>query len=405
MNERNRSSSSSLLGGAMGLLVVASAAAWSSCGGAPKNGGKAAAKPADAMPEMTAEDVTPRAVVVSAELTTEVDEQRYLATGPILQEFPPAQKAIFLVGKLKRVPTQARIEVRWFRDADPKPLLVSKVIGSDTFSFVASLHPTGRTFIPGPYSARVFVDDREVGGPSFTVTGVPPSVSGAKVTGLKISTAVGGKMKPKSPSSQFRSGVKKLYATFAVESAAEGARAAVQWFRAGEPFHEETVDVAPAGRFGAEVTAPDGLPDGEYTVVVALDGAELVETGFQVGDVAAVGSGPRVDRLAFGRAIGADNMPTAEVEFFSRQDDAVRCGLRFLDLPPGSEISIQWTAVGDSGSDPIVYHTTKSAVPSGGSGTMAAEWRQPASGFEPGRYKVSVLVGGAVLAEREFTIE
>ncbi len=406
MNERNRFPSSPCRRAAWPLLALAGAAAIlsSGCGGATSREPKAVAQPADALPKMTAEDAVPRAVLVSAELTTAVDEQRYVATGPVLQEFAPNAKAIYMVGKLKRVPTQARIEVRWFRDADAKPVLISKVFGSDTFSFVASLTRTGRAFVPGSYSARIFVDDREVGGPSFTVTGAPPSLTGAKVSGLAVSTAVGGKMKPKHPASQFRSGTGTLYATFAVDGAAEGASASVQWLRNGETFQEQVVDVAPTGRFGADVSAPDGLPDGKYSVVVALDGAEIVESGFTVGD-ASPGSGPRVDKLAFGRELGSDSMPTTEVEFFSRHDDAVRCGLRFLDLPADSEISIQWTAVGDSGSDPIVFHTTKSAVPAGGSGTMAAEWRHPDSGFEPGRYKAVVLVGGEVLAEGEFTIE
>jgi len=353
---------------------------------------------------MTGEDVVPRAVVVSAELTTAIDEQRYLATAPITDEFPKESKTIYLVGKLKRVPTQARIEVRWYRDADPKPMLISKVFGSDTFSFVASLQPLGRVFIPGPYTARIFVDEREIGGPSFTILGVPPSISGAKVLGLAISTAVSGKMKPKRPTSHFKAGTTKLYATFAVENADKESSASVQWLRNGEVFHEETVDAAPFGRFGVEVTAEDGFPDGSYAVVVALDGADLVETAFTVGDTS-TGSGPRIDKMAFGRALGSDNMPETEVEFFSRSDDAVRCGLRFLDLPADSEISIQWTAVGDADSEAIVYHTTKNALPKGGSGTMAAEWRRPENGFEPGRYEAVVLVGGDVLAKREFTIE
>jgi hypothetical protein len=324
------------------------------------------------MPKMTAEDAAPRAVLVSAELTTAADEERFVATGPIASEFAPVEKRIYLVGRLKRVPADARIEVRWFRDADPKPVLVSKVNGSDTFSFVASLRPVSRVFISGPYSARIFVDDREVGGAPFTILGTPPSISGPRASGLAVSTKVGARMKPKRPASTFPSGTGRLYATFDVRDAGEGASATVQWVRNGEVFHEENIDVAPEGRFGVEVVAPDGLPDGPYTVVVALDGAEPAETGFVVGD-AGTGSGPRVDRLALGKLLGDDGMPTAETTYFSTSDDAVRCGLRFLDLPAGSELSVQWVAVPADGSDPIVYHTTRNAVPNGGSGIMAAE--------------------------------
>jgi hypothetical protein len=394
----------SALRAAVALCTLWSFAALSGCGGAGGRGEGAAAEPEAAMPEMTAEDVVSRAVLVSAELTTAVDEQRFLATGPIATEFAPDDKLIYLVGKLKRVPTQARIEVRWFRDADPKPVLVSQVHGSDTFSFVASLRPVSRVFISGPYSARIFVDDREVGGAPFTILGTPPSASGPKASGLAVSAKVGARMKPKRPGSTFPSGIGELYATFDVDAAAEGSSATVQWVRNGEVFHEENVDVAPKGRFGVQVTAPDGLPDGSYTVVVSLDGAEPAETGFVVGDAAA-GSGPRVDRLALGKLLGDDGMPTTETTYFSISDDAVLCGLRFLDLPAGSELSVQWIAVTDDGSDPIVYHTVKNAVPNGGSGTMAAEWKPPPNGFEPGSYKVVVRVGGEALAELGFTIE
>lgn len=388
---------------AAALSALCSAAALSGCGGAGKGDAATAAATEDGTPEMTAKDAAPRAVLVSAELTTAADEERFVATGPPATEFAPDEKAIYLVGRLKRVPTQARIEVRWFRDADPRPMLVSDVHGSDAFSFVASLRPLSRLFISGPYSARIFVDGREVGGASFTVLGVPPSAEGPRAGGLAVSTRVGAKMKPKRPGSTFPSGTGKLFATFDVEGAAGQASATVQWRRNGEPFHEENIDVAPRGRFGVEVVAPEGLPDGSYTVVVALDGAEPVEIGFVVGDSA--GSGPRVDRLALGKLLGEDGMPETETTYFSTSDDAVRCGLRFLDLPAGAELSVQWTALAADGSDPIVYHTTRNALPAGGSGTMAAEWKQPPNGFEPGSYRVVVLSGGAALAELGFTIE
>jgi hypothetical protein len=209
-------------------------------------------------------------------------------------------------------------------------------------------------------------------------------------------------MKAKRPSAEFEAGIKKLYATFQVDGAQEGSSATVRWLRNGVAFHEQEIEVDPEGRFGAELEAPGGIPDGSYSVSVLLGGADEVTAGFTVGDAA---SGPRVDRLLFGHALGDDNLPETDVTAFSRDDDAVRCGLRFLDLKAGSEITVQWFAVAEGGGDPVLMYTTKSAVPSGGSGTMGAEWRQPDDGFEPGSYKVVVIVGGETLAESGFTVE
>ena len=388
--------------GALALIAIPALALLAGCGGA-KGKIKGASVPAAAgeTTEVTSDDLVPRAVLVSAELTTAVDEERYVATAEKCTEFPPEQGQIFLVGKLKRLPTGARIEVRWFRDADPKPMLVSHTSGSDTFSFAASLSPLGPAFISGPYTARIFVDEREVGGAPFTVTGTPPTEEGARASEFKVSTAVGFRMKPKRPGTEFEAGTAKLYATFRVDGATEGSSAAVRWLRNGTVFQEEQIDVDSEGRFGAELGAPNGLPDGAYEVAVAVDGADEITTAFTVGDAA---GGPRVDRLLLGRALSADNLPEDEATSFSRDDDAIRCGLRFLDLEAASEISVQWLAVAEGG-EPVVAYTVKSAVPDGGSGTMGAEWPAPDGGFEPGTYKVVVLVGGVALAEREFTIE
>jgi hypothetical protein len=374
--------------GSFGLVIALLAASCVlGCGGARKNTGPAPDPAAEQDPGIAAADMIPRAVLESAEFTTAVDEQRYVATAEVRTEFSPTEPKICLVGKLKRVPTQARIEVRWFREADPKPMLVSQINGSETFSFVATLRPLGPKFIPGPYTARIFVDEREVGGGPFTVLGVPPTDEGPLASGLALSKEVGGKMKPKRPGDEFKSGTARLFATFDVRGAQEGSSASVRWVRNGAVFHEQEVEVAPEGRFGAELSAPNGIPDGSYSVEVTVDGGDEATAGFTIGDPA---SGPRVDRLELGRALGDDNLPDVEVTTFSRRDDAIRCGLRFLDLPAGSEIAVLWLALAEDGTT-VLMHTTGNAVPDGG--------------FEPGSYKVVVVVSGETLAETGFAVE
>lgn len=384
------------------LLFAIASFTLISCGGAGGRG-KSAQDLQDAEideeSKLDEEDLIPRAVLVSAVLTTEVDQKRYRATGPILSEFEPTQSVIYLVATLKDVPTQARIEVRWYRDADSTPILVSDIHGSDRFSFIADLKPAAREFIPGPYTARLFVDDREVGGPPFTILGDNPFETGPKISRLSLSTSVNRKMKPKKPSTQFDAGTKTLHATFDVAGAAPGTEIAVTWFRNGEPFSEQTLEVAPKGRFGVNVESPSGLPSGNYSVALEVLGEEKIRQDFTVGGAQ---EGTLVDKVALGLALGGDNLPVKEMTEFKADHPAIMCGLRFLDLSPGAVITVRWNLV--QGESESTYHTTRTAVPQGGSGTMGAQWA-PEGGFEEGDYKVVVLVDDEQVAQQPFTVK
>jgi len=385
------------------LLLIIAALSMLACGGADK--GKAALDAEDAEIEeesrLDEEDLVPRAVLVKAVLTTEVNQKRYRATGPIVSEFEPDQEIIYLVATLKDVPTQAEIEVRWYRDADSKPILISEIHGSDRFSFIADLRPAEKEFIPGPYSARIFVDDREVGGPSFTILGENPFEAGARLSKLKLSTRVNRKMKPKKPATAFPSGVKTLHATFDVAGAPPGTEVSVIWSRNDTPFDEQTIEVTPKGRFGANIESPSGLPSGRYAVVLEVLGEEKIRQNFAVGDQ---DEQTMIDKVALGLALGGDNLPNEETTEFKTGHPSIMCGLRFLDLPRESIITVEWKKVEDEEVE-TTYHTTRTAVPQGGSGTMGAEWIAPDDGFEEGGYKVVVLVGEERIAELGFTVE
>jgi hypothetical protein len=184
-----------------------------------------------------------------------------------------------------------------------------------------------------------------------------------------------------------------------VRDAAPATFVSVIWKRNDAVFHEEELEVEGTGRYGAQIGSESGLPPGAYLVSVEHEGATVTKRRFTVGDSS---GGPTVDKLALGLALGADNLPEQEQTSFAGDTSAVLCGLRFLDLPPESVIVIQWLRVEEDGDS--LYHTTQTAVPSGGSGTLGAAW-EPPSGFDPGTYKAAVLVGEEVLAEQEFTIE
>jgi len=375
---------------------------WSAaCGSSPKE----TASPADdyedeeaAEVKYTAEDMVPRAVLDRAELTTAVDEKRFRAAAPIQTEFSPSDKIIYFVGKLKRVPTDATIEVRWFLDRDPRPMLVSHVQGSDTFSFVASFRPEDARFVVGTYAARVFVNDEDVGGRDFVI-GHPDPTGAAMVSKVAFSTAVTGNMKPKKPTTKFKSGTKKLYVTFDVKGAEPDTSADVLWFRGDESFHSSEVGLDGNRRYGAHVESPGGLPDGEYKVEIHVGSTPAVTETVLIGKKI---GGPTVDEIEFGLVLKDNNMPKRAMTTFRRDTRVIQCGFRFIDLPPNSTIEVQWVFVGSDG-DSLMYKNV-SSLPSGGSGTMGAPW-EPGYELDRGDYKVIISVNDTPLGEESFKVE
>jgi hypothetical protein len=352
---------------------------------------------------MSAEDLAPRPVLVKAALTTEVDRDRLKVVAPPRTEFDPAVPEIFLVATLRDVPTQGRIEVRWYRDAKPRPFLETETFGSDVFTFVASGLPPGRQWRPGSYTVRVLVDGGEVGAASFTITGEDPLAGGPAVGDLKLSVAVDSKLRPKRPAGEFKRGTEEIFATFEVSNLEDPDAAEVVWKRGADVFSRQEIAIGGPGRFVANVASPGGLPDGRYEVAVEIAGEELARATFSVGSAAA---GPGIDRAALGLELTGDNMPVRELDRFPRDAGAVRLGLRFLDLPAGAAIEVRWLCGGGEWDDPdALWHTTRTAVPGGGAGTMGAAWPRPEGGFEPGPYRAVIGIDGSPLLWKEFVIE
>jgi hypothetical protein len=383
-----------LLGGTLVLALLCG------CGGSTRRGGRGGDvdEPTEEELRLTADDVEPRARLKRAELTLEVDERRYRAIAPARSEFEPNEHPIYFVGILKDVPTDSTIEVRWFKDSSPEPMLARDVQGSEKYEFISSLEPPGQEFVPGTYTVRVYVKGQEVGSEPFTILGDDPFTTGTKLQRLKLSSKVSSGMKPKNPRQRFKKGTSRVHATFDVKNAPSGTHVTARWLRNGATFHEEELDIPSDGRFGAQIFSGTGLPEGSYQVLLEWDDGGPLKSSFTVGNSAA---GPSIDTVAIGHELGDDNMPVEEITDFSRNDEAVLLGLRFLDLEPGSVITIEWTRVEEDGDS--LYHTTRTPIPNGGSGTLGAMW-QPTTSFEPGEYKAVIIVGEETLAEAPFTI-
>jgi hypothetical protein len=289
--------------------------------------------------------------------------------------------------------------VRWFLDADPAPMLISDIQGSDNFQFIASFSPSDTRFIAGSYSARVFVDEEDIGGVSFAI-GAPDAApaDGMLVRNVQFSTAVKGNVQPKKPSVKFKKGTSKLYVTFDVKGAQMGSFADVHWYRGGEAFHHSEVELSGDRRYAAHVESPSGLPNGEYKVDIEIGPAPPVSKTAVIGDTQ---GGPAIDEIALGLTLEENNMPKRAMTKFRRDTPVIQCGLRFLDLPVGSVIEVHWVALERDGE--MLLYKNRSALASGGSGTMGAAWELTHE-LDPGDYKVVIMVNELPLGEETFEI-
>ncbi len=386
------------------LILLLAPLALAACGGAANSDieDPSSRNDDDVKVRYSAGDFAARAELARAELTTEVDAKRYRASGPITSRFEKSEPVIYFVGRLKKVPTDATIEVRWFLDEDPRPMLVSNIQGSDNFQFIADFRPVEATFVEGTYSARVFINETDIGGTSFAI-GDPAaalSVSAEMVSKVKFSKQVTGDMKPKKPNKQFKSGTKKLYVSFDVKGAPRNAVADIHWYRGEEGFHSGEVVLQGNRRYGVHVESPSGLPDGEYKVEIYVAQQLMKTATVKIGKGG--GSGPSIDDIALGLTLKGDNMPKRRLSRFKRDTTVIQCGLRFLDLPVDSVIEIQWLAMEDDGE--VLLYRNRSNLSTGGSGTMGAAW-EPTYELTPGSYKVAVLVNDEPLGEESFEIE
>ncbi|MDJ0762868.1 MAG: hypothetical protein QNJ97_07740 [Myxococcota bacterium] len=384
----------------MRYFVFISSIFFIACGGASPSG-----KPTVDVPEQDeievgydAGDFVPRAVLARAELTTAVDAKRYRSAAPVTTTFSVKERIIYFVGKLRKVPTDAAIEVRWFLDALPDPVLISDVRGSDTFQFIASFEPTQKKFIRGTYTARVYVNDTEIGAKPFEIYDTNAEQRGTIVRNLALSKRVNRKGRPQKATHRFRAGIKKIYIGFDVKNPEVGAVAEVHWTRNGSTFHTEDVQLSGDDRYTAFIASEGGLPDGEYAVQVSVFDVAGATKPFTIGTPS---QGPAIGEVALGVALGPDNLPKRATTIFSRDTPVIQCGIRFTDLAPNSVLEVQWVQL--AGTEQVVRYKTRSMVSAGGSGSMGASWEPPIE-LDAGHYRAVVCVNGETLAEEPFTI-
>ncbi len=377
------------------LLIVLVAG----CGGSQPPDSAETEDSVDPEVSLTAEDFASMSNLTRSELTTEVDAKRYRSAAPPSTTFSATEPVIYMVGKLKSVPALATIEVRWFLDAVSEPILVSDIEGSKNFQFIADFRPVEGKFDRGTYTARVYVNDREVGAAPFEIYDLEMDQHGPKITKIACSKKVNQKNKPVGKKTQFKKGTKKVFVSFNTKRMDRGTLAEVHWLRGNGTFHSQDLTVGGNRRYAAHIEADEGLPQGNYRVEILVDNRPMAYESFVIGEPS---SGPSIEKVALGLSLDDTNMPEDPRDTFDCNCGAIACGLRFMDLAPDSVIELQWYQL--DGDDENLRYQNRTNLPGGGEGTMGAAW-DPEYPLEAGSYKLVVLVNGEPLAEQLFEVK
>ncbi len=201
------------------------------------------------------------------------------------------------------------------------------------------------------------------------------------------------------PKKSFRSGVRKIYASFKVNGVGSGGTIRVLWYRDEELFLEDDIECEGEKRYAVPLEKRKKLSGGDYAVEVEVDGEMFARRTFHVG-----GSNvsPVIEHAALGGTKGKNRIPRRAKTVFKSNVRAIRCGVRFLDLPENAKIEVKWVLFEDEGEK--LLHTSNTEVKKGGTSNVTLDWK-PEGDLTPGQHKAVVLLGSRKMWELAFTVE
>ncbi|MEO1286815.1 MAG: hypothetical protein AAFV93_03535 [Chloroflexota bacterium] len=151
-----------------------------------------------------------------------------------------------------------------------------------------SIEPEGG-LRPGNYRVDLFIGTPprlSVTG-DFVVAGTPEGVLPNVFSNIEFLRAANAFSPPSSvPATSFTDGANTIYAQFDWQQIARGTLWTMQWLVDGEVFYEQTSawNTDETGQdFQVRLTAPDGLPDGTYTMNLIINGVLLESSQVSVG--------------------------------------------------------------------------------------------------------------------------
>ncbi|MCP4679312.1 MAG: hypothetical protein GY854_28255 [Deltaproteobacteria bacterium] len=220
------------------------------------------------------------------------------------------------------------------------------------------------------------------------------------VKALKVTEAVEVRSNTAiNPKQSFRTGVRKIYASFQVNGVGPGGTIRVLWYQDDELFREDDIECEGEKRYAVPLERGKKLTNGDYAVEVEVDGEMFARRTFHVGGD---NVSPVVEYAALGGTKGKNRIPKRAKTVFKSNVHAIRCGVRFLDLPDNAKIEVQWISFEDEGEK--LLHTSNTEVPKGGTSNVTLDWK-PEGDLTPGPHKAVVLLGGRKMRELAFTVE
>jgi hypothetical protein len=336
--------------------------------------------------------------LTSAELTTSVDEENRTAAAPVADEFPVETRAIYLVAVITGLPPDTALEVSWSSLKGGDPLYVSRATASGDYTMLARLRPPGAQFQPGAYQAFVYANNHKLGSVRFRIG--DPEQRWTGVRELTTSAAVEAwTHKPIEPKSSFYKGVRKVFATFLVGTDDPNPYVRLSWFRGEQVLFENDLECGNEKRCVDVYELKKPIPTGDYAVEVDVNGDMLSRRSFHVGGDSV---SPVLDHAALGVAKGKKKLPKRPQSVFTPKLSGLRCGVRFLNLPDETRVTVQWFAVKAGGDEQL--HKSEAKIEGGGTKIEVLDWEIDGA-LDPGRYKAVILLGERKLTELAFTVE
>lgn len=336
--------------------------------------------------------------LVSAVLTTELNDEGLAPAAPTATEFGPETPQIFLVAELAGLPEGSELEAVWMASDRSKPLYTSTATAAGSHTLVSKLLPSGNMFAEGKYRVSIWVNRSELGGVHFSIGEPESRFTVVKELNLAAWVEVISK-RPIDPKLSFRSGIKTITASFVVKGARPGSTIRVLWYKGDDLLIENDLEYEGTQRYALSFEQGRQINDGEYTVEVEVEGEMLGRRSFHVGGTTV---SPVVDHVALGVAKGKAAMPKKHLASFKASTKGLRCGIGFLTLPDNAKVKVEWFAINEDGEQ--LLGTSETALTEGGKQVAVLDWT-PEGGLASGPHKAVITLGSRKMAEVGFEIQ
>jgi hypothetical protein len=174
----------------------------------------------------------------------------------------------------------------WYRDGlEVERISETWSRGNEGSSTTSIQSPSG--IPPGTYRLSLYVNERLAATADLIIAGGRESVNPLIFSDLYFTSAENDSLaRTAPPISNFPETISNLYGAFDWQQIERGTLWNIRWLVDGEPFFEHVAPWTsdPSGQdYLMRLTAPDGIPDGTYTIEIRINNVRLVTAQAQVG--------------------------------------------------------------------------------------------------------------------------